>query len=59
MLARMRHPAFPEPIGVFRDIDLPTFDESVRKQNEDATTKRGKGDLQKLLSGGDTWKVGA
>ncbi len=57
LLARMRHPEFPEPIGVFRDIDLPTFDESVRAQNDAAVAKRGKGDLQKLLSSGDTWTV--
>lgn len=59
MLARMRHPQFPEPIGVFRDVELPTFEEAVRGQIEDATAKKGKGDLQKLFGGGDTWTVGA
>ena len=27
LLSRMRHPDFPEPIGVFRDVDRPTYDE--------------------------------
>jgi hypothetical protein len=29
----------------------------MRAQLTDAVAKKGKGDLQKLLSSGDTWKV--
>jgi 2-oxoglutarate ferredoxin oxidoreductase subunit beta len=57
LLARMRHPTFPEPIGIFRDVVATTFDEAVRNQNQEAIAKKGKGDLQKLFSAGDTWKV--
>ena len=57
LLARMRRPDFPEPIGVFRDVVIETFDEAVRNQMNDAVAKRGKGDLQKLLNSGDTWEV--
>lgn len=57
LLARMRRPDFPEPIGVFRDIEQETFDEAVRNQVQLAIEKKGRGDLQKLLSAGDTWQV--
>jgi 2-oxoglutarate/2-oxoacid ferredoxin oxidoreductase subunit beta len=57
LLARMRRPDFPEPIGVFRAVETPTFDDAMRAQLTDAVAKKGQGDLQKLLSSGDTWKV--
>lgn len=57
LLARMRRPDFPEPIGVFRDVQTETFDDAMRAQLDDAVAKRGKGDLQKLLNSGDTWRV--
>jgi 2-oxoglutarate ferredoxin oxidoreductase subunit beta len=59
ILSRMRHPAFPEPIGVFRNVVHETFEEAVRGQIVQAVSQRGKGDLQKLLSSGDTWTVKA
>lgn len=57
LLARMRRPDFPEPIGVLRAVETPTFDDAMRAQLTDAVAKKGKGDLQKLLSSGDTWRV--
>jgi len=57
LLSRMRHPQFPEPIGVFRNVEHGTFEEAVRGQIEQAVEQRGRGDLQKLLSSGDTWTV--
>ncbi|MFN9593213.1 MAG: 2-oxoacid:ferredoxin oxidoreductase subunit beta [Pirellulaceae bacterium] len=57
MLGRMRHPEFPEPIGVFRDIDTPTFDEAMRAQVDQAKGKKGAGDLKSLFEGGETWTV--
>ncbi len=57
MLSRMRHPHFPEPIGVFRDVVSETFEEAVRGQIDEAIAKKGPGNLQKLFMSGDTWKV--
>ncbi|MDZ4851798.1 MAG: 2-oxoacid:ferredoxin oxidoreductase subunit beta [Pirellulaceae bacterium] len=57
LLARMRRPDFPEPIGVFRAVQLKTFGDAIREQISDSIAKRGKGDLQKMLSSGDTWTV--
>jgi 2-oxoglutarate/2-oxoacid ferredoxin oxidoreductase subunit beta len=59
LLSRMRHPAFPEPIGVFRDVVHETFEHAVREQIEQAVAQKGRGDLQKLFASGDTWTVQA
>jgi 2-oxoglutarate ferredoxin oxidoreductase subunit beta len=53
----MRHPEFPEPIGVFRDVERPKYDEQLTAQIEEAQRTRGPGDLQALFESGDTWKV--
>lgn len=57
MLSRLRRPEFPEPIGVFRDVVTETLEEAVRGQIDTAIAQKGRGDLQKLLSSGDTWRV--
>ena len=57
MLARMRRPEFPEPIGVFRCIDRPTYNEAVEDQVTMAVKKEGEGDLEELFRKGDTWEV--
>jgi 2-oxoglutarate ferredoxin oxidoreductase subunit beta len=57
LLSRMRHPEFPEPIGVFRAVDRPRYDELLNRQIEDARKSRGEGDLMALLNAGDTWTV--
>ncbi|RME75843.1 MAG: 2-oxoacid:ferredoxin oxidoreductase subunit beta, partial [Chloroflexi bacterium] len=36
LLSRMRYPQFPEPIGVIRDIQRPTYEESVLGQIQEA-----------------------
>jgi len=57
LLSRMRQPEFPEPIGVFRDIDAPVFNDRINDQIELDRTKRGVGDLQSLFNSGETWTV--
>ena len=57
LLTQMRHPRFPEPIGVFRDVPTEVFEDQVRGQIEAAVAKRGLGDLQQLFHSGDTWQV--
>jgi 2-oxoglutarate ferredoxin oxidoreductase subunit beta len=46
------------PIGVFRDVDAPSYDELMSQQIETALAKQGPGDLAGLLRSGDTWTVG-
>jgi len=46
------------PVGVFRDIERPVYDELMAEQLETAVAKRGAGDLTELLHSGETWVVG-
>jgi 2-oxoglutarate ferredoxin oxidoreductase subunit beta len=57
LLSRMRQPDFPEPIGVFRCIDRPVYEQAVLGQVQAAINSRGKGDLKKLYQSADTWEV--
>jgi hypothetical protein len=51
---------FPTPIGVLRAWDdLPRYEDVINQQIRDVQAKRGLGDLEKLLRGGDTWRVEA
>ena len=57
MLSRMRAPDFPEPLGVFRDVQKPVYGDLVHEQISEAIKLRGEGDLQSLVTGTETWKV--
>jgi 2-oxoglutarate ferredoxin oxidoreductase subunit beta len=60
-LSRLSNPRSLEntPIGVFRDIDRPSYDQLVNEQIEAVREARGAGDLAALLAGTDTWQVDA
>ena len=57
LLSRMRHPEFPEPIGVFRAVERPRYDVLINQQIEEARRMEGDGDLETLFHSGDTWSV--
>lgn len=57
LYSRMRHPQFPEPVGVFRAVERPTYEEAVNGQIANAVAKQGEGDLDALFNSGDTWVV--
>jgi 2-oxoglutarate ferredoxin oxidoreductase subunit beta len=57
MLARMEYPDYPVPIGIFRDIEKPTYEDMMAEQISSAVQKMGPGDLQKLINGPDTWVI--
>jgi 2-oxoglutarate ferredoxin oxidoreductase subunit beta len=46
------------PIGIFRSIEQPVYDEGMAEQLAHAVGARGEGDLEKLLHAGDTWQIG-
>ena len=46
----------PVPIGVFRSVDRPTFDDSVHNQMALAQERRAES-IQDLLESGETWDV--
>ncbi len=57
-LARLSHnPVGPTPIGIFRDVERPVYDELLRDQIDKAQSEQGKGDLSDLLSSGNVWDV--
>jgi 2-oxoglutarate/2-oxoacid ferredoxin oxidoreductase subunit beta len=47
------------PMGVFRDVERPVYDEGVAEQIRVAKEKQGDGELEALLHAGDTWTIGA
>jgi len=57
MLARMEQPDFPQPVGIFRAVDRPSYDEMMTEQIETAIAKSGPGSLEKLIYSGDMWTV--
>jgi 2-oxoglutarate ferredoxin oxidoreductase subunit beta len=50
-------PTVPTPIGVFRDVDRPSYEAEVQRQLVTASERSGPGDLGALLSSGATWTV--
>jgi 2-oxoglutarate ferredoxin oxidoreductase subunit beta len=57
MLARMEQPEFPQPVGIFRAVERPTYEELLMHQIDAAVAKNGVGNLEKLINSGDTWVV--
>jgi len=46
------------PIGIFRQVERPTYDDLTRAQVDTAVATTGPGDLAALIAGRDTWAVG-
>lgn len=57
LLSGMMYPEYPVPIGVFRNIKRPTYDDLLENQVKKSVEMFGKGDLEKLFNSGDTWVV--
>ena len=53
----MHWPEYPEPLGVFRAVERPTYDALMQGQIDDARAHEGEGDFAALLTEGDTWTV--
>ncbi len=45
------------PMGVFRDVERPVYDELMADQLALATEQRGAGQLASRLAAGDTWEI--
>jgi 2-oxoglutarate ferredoxin oxidoreductase subunit beta len=45
------------PVGIFRDIEAPVYDDLMTDQLERSVADRGEGDLEALLRSGETWVV--
>jgi 2-oxoglutarate ferredoxin oxidoreductase subunit beta len=47
----------PRPFGVFYETDRPCYDEMMQMQIEEVIQSKGKGNLDKLLKGSETWTI--
>jgi 2-oxoglutarate ferredoxin oxidoreductase subunit beta len=45
------------PLGIFRAVDRPAYDDEARAQVVQAKADRGAGNLAALLNSGDTWQI--
>ncbi len=50
-------PHTPTPIGVFRDVRRPVYEDEVSTQIEAEVERRGRGTLEELFRSGATWTV--
>jgi 2-oxoglutarate ferredoxin oxidoreductase subunit beta len=57
LLSRMVYPRFPECVGVFRNVERPTYDDLLNQQIEEAVKAKGRGKLDELFAADDTWVV--
>ena len=57
LLSRMHYPAFPEPMGVLRAVERPTYEGLLMDQIHDAVKAKGEGRLEDLFDDGETWTV--
>ncbi|MCF8450525.1 MAG: 2-oxoacid:ferredoxin oxidoreductase subunit beta [Taibaiella sp.] len=49
---------FPRPFGVFYTKDRPTYEDEMHLQIQEIIAMKGKGNLDKLISGKETWTIG-
>ena len=57
-LSRLSHgPYGPTPIGVFREVPRPTYEDGLEQQVQEALAARGPGDLATLIAQTGTWSV--
>lgn len=47
----------PRPFGVFYEVERLTYEDMMSLQLEEVISTRGKGDLDKLLRGNETWTI--
>jgi 2-oxoglutarate/2-oxoacid ferredoxin oxidoreductase subunit beta len=56
-LAQMSYPEYPTPVGVFRAVEKPTFEDNLHHQIKVAKDQKGEGQLEQLILGNDYWEV--
>lgn len=56
-LAMMDGDSLPLAVGVIRDVDTPTYDESVSEQVREVRAHKGFDSLRSMILAGETWTV--
>src|ERR1035437_9362246 len=57
VLSQFDGPDLPVPLGVFRAVQTPTYQERNAQQVAEARSTKGRGKLASLLNSGDTWTI--
>jgi 2-oxoglutarate ferredoxin oxidoreductase subunit beta len=57
LLARINYPDMPVPVGIFREVQRPSYSDLLTQQINDAKERRGEGELSALVRGDNTWTV--
>lgn len=57
LLSRMYNPAYPEVLGVFRNVRKPTYEELLDGQIQEQISKKGPGKVEDLFKAEDIWTV--
>jgi 2-oxoglutarate ferredoxin oxidoreductase subunit beta len=57
MATTMTRSGFPLPIGIFRDVTVPSFEVLAHDQMRQIREKQGPGSLESFISAGETWAV--
>ena len=50
-------PELPVPLGILFQEDKPTYEDMMNEQIQQAIDLNGKGDIEKLIIGNNSWKV--
>jgi len=57
-LSRLSHgPLGPTPVGIFRDLERPVYEDDLERQIADAREAKGPGDLKELITSSGSWVV--
>lgn len=59
LLSRFTFPEFPVPLGVFRSVKRPIYEDGLMDQVQEARKVKGNGDLRSLFCSSDLWSVAA
>ena len=57
LLADLFAPDFPVPIGVLSAVRSSVYEDTMLEQEQQLISERGPGDMAKLLTSGDTWRI--
>ena len=57
ILADVRYGELPLPVGVFRQVDRPVYEDEILQQEYDQIDRLGEGNLESLFKSGDYWKI--
>ncbi len=57
LLTQLTPPDFPVPLGVFRDVEVPSYEALSEDLSRKARERSGRGNLAELLASGTTWTI--